>query len=109
MDVGGSITWNGIQSVGTNLVANSYICTVIAREAEKKLRQLARQFRSVAVVGPRQSGKTTLVQKTFPRKAYISLEDPDERLLASNDPRAFLNRFKNGAIHLGPHSAIIRS
>lgn len=71
---------------------------MILREAEKTLRHLARQFRSVAVVGPRQSGKTTLVQKTFPRKSYVSLEDPDERLLASNDPRAFLDRFKNGAI-----------
>ena len=71
---------------------------MIHRVAEKTLRALARQFRSVAVVGPRQSGKTTLVQKVFPRKPYLSLEDPDERLFATNDPRAFLTRYKNGAI-----------
>jgi uncharacterized protein len=71
---------------------------MVKRNAEKWLRLLAKEFRSVAVVGPRQSGKTTLVKAVFPRKPYVSLEDPDERLLADNDPRAFLARFKNGAI-----------
>ena len=69
-----------------------------SRIAEKLLKQYARQFRAVAVVGPRQSGKTTLVKKVFPKKPYVSLEDPDDRILATNDPRAFLNRFKKGAI-----------
>lgn len=68
------------------------------RIAEKLLRKYSRQFRSVAVVGPRQSGKTTLVKNVFPRKPYVSLEDPDERMLAATDPRAFLERYKNGAI-----------
>ena len=68
------------------------------RLAEKLLKQYSRQFRSLAVVGPRQSGKTTLVKKVFPSKPYVSLEDPDERLFASSDPKAFLARFKNGAI-----------
>jgi predicted AAA+ superfamily ATPase len=68
------------------------------RQAEKLLRQYSRQFRALAIVGPRQSGKTTLVKKVFFRKPYVSLEDPDERLLATNDPRAFLNRYKTGAI-----------
>lgn len=76
----------------------SYICTMIRRSAEKLLRSYARQFRSIAVVGPRQSGKTTLVRNTFPAKPYVSLENPDERLLAESDPRGFLRRFKNGAI-----------
>ncbi|GIL23717.1 MAG: ATPase [Bacteroidota bacterium] len=71
---------------------------MITRSAEKLLRLLAKEFRSVAVVGPRQSGKTTLVKSVFPRKPYVSLEDPDERNQANNDPRAFLGRFKNGAI-----------
>ena len=68
------------------------------RLAEKIVKLYSRQFRSIAVVGPRQSGKTTLVKKVFPAKPYVSLEDPDERLFASADPRAFLARFKNGAI-----------
>lgn len=68
------------------------------RNMEPLLVKYARQFRALAIVGPRQSGKTTLVQKVFSRKPYVSLEDPDERMLASQDPRAFLNRYKSGAI-----------
>ena len=71
---------------------------MVHRIAEKLLRAYSKQFRALAVVGPRQSGKTTLVRKTFPTKPYVSLENPDERMQADNDPRAFLNRFKNGAI-----------
>jgi predicted AAA+ superfamily ATPase len=71
---------------------------MVKRNAEKWLRLLAKEFRSVAVVGPRQSGKTTLVKAVFSKKPYVSLENPDERLLAESDPRAFLERFKNGAI-----------
>lgn len=71
---------------------------MIQRNAEKWLRLLAKEFRSVAVVGPRQSGKTTLAKDVFPKKPYVSLEDPDERLQAETDPRSFLERFKNGAI-----------
>ena len=71
---------------------------MIKRTAEKLLRNYSRQFRALAVVGPRQSGKTTLVKMTFPGKPYVSLENPDERMQADSDPRGFLNRFKNGAI-----------
>ena len=72
--------------------------TMVKRIAEKLLRRYSRQFRALAVVGPRQSGKTTLVRKAFPGKPYVSLENPDERMQADDDPRAFLSRFKNGAI-----------
>lgn len=71
---------------------------MIPREAESSIRKLAKQFRSVAIVGPRQSGKTTLVKKVFSTKPYASLENPDERQLAETDPKAFLGRFPKGAI-----------
>lgn len=71
---------------------------MIKRSVEKLLKEYSKQFRSLAVVGPRQSGKTTLVRNAFPRKPYVSLENPDERLLAHDDTRAFLSRFPNGAI-----------
>lgn len=71
---------------------------MVVRDIEKKIRLFARQFRALAIVGPRQSGKTTLAKKVFPKKPYVSLEDPDERLMALEDPRFFLSRFKNGAI-----------
>ncbi len=71
---------------------------MINRAAEIRLIKLAKQFRSVAVIGPRQSGKTTLCKKVFPNKAYISLENPDTLAFANDDPRGFLAQFANGAI-----------
>lgn len=71
---------------------------MIKRTAEARLIKLAKTFRSVAVVGPRQSGKTTLCRSVFPQKPYVSLENPDTLEFASSDPRAFLAQFKNGAI-----------
>jgi len=60
------------------------------RLAAGHLKELSRQFPSVTIVGPRQSGKTTLAQSVFPRHAYASLEDPDVRRHAVEDPRGFL-------------------
>lgn len=71
---------------------------MIQRELHLVLKEYASEFRAVLLVGPRQSGKTTLVRQTFPDKPYISLENPDERLLAETDSRAYLNRFPKGAI-----------
>ena len=71
---------------------------MIKRDAEAELIALSRQFRAVAVTGPRQSGKTTLVRKVFDQKPYISLENPDTRKYAQEDPRGFLGDFPEGAI-----------
>ena len=71
---------------------------MIDREAAPRLVRLAKTFRSVAVVGPRQSGKTTLCKTIFPKKPYVSLENPDTLEFARTDPRGFLGQFKNGAI-----------
>ena len=71
---------------------------MIQREAETELKILADQFRAVAVVGPRQSGKTTLVQKVFDGKPYVNLENPDMRRFAMEDPRGFLSNYPEGAI-----------
>jgi len=71
---------------------------MIPRTAESELKKLASQFKAVALNGPRQSGKTTLVRKAFPDKAYVSLENPDIRSYALNDPRGFLANYPKGAI-----------
>jgi predicted AAA+ superfamily ATPase len=71
---------------------------MIARIAAPKITQLASVFKSVAVTGPRQSGKTTLVKALFPDKSYLSLENPDTRRFALEDPRGFLSRYQSGAI-----------
>ena len=71
---------------------------MIKRQAEILLLELAKGYPLLAITGPRQSGKTTLAQATFPNKRYVSLEDLDEREFADQDPRGFLARFPDGAI-----------
>ena len=53
---------------------------------------------SVTLTGPRQSGKTTLCRAAFPKHGYVSLEAPDARAFASEDPRAFLGQYPDGVI-----------
>ncbi len=71
---------------------------MIKRQAKVVLLELAKGYPILAITGPRQAGKTTLAQSTFPDKRYVSLEDPDEREFADQDPRGFLARFPDGAI-----------
>ncbi|WP_262249603.1 ATP-binding protein [Parapedobacter soli] len=71
---------------------------MIPRIAAQKLTQLASLFKAVAVIGPRQSGKTTLVRALFNEKPYVSLEDPDTRQYALEDPRGFLANYPEGAV-----------
>lgn len=59
---------------------------MITREISEELVRSAGEYPVVTVLGPRQSGKTTLVQMTFPDKQYFSLEDPDVRIAAETDP-----------------------
>jgi uncharacterized protein len=71
---------------------------LIKRNITKELHLLLQEYPIVTVLGPRQAGKTTLVQHELPDYAYVSLEDPDERMLAAEDPRAFLRRFPDNTI-----------
>jgi uncharacterized protein len=71
---------------------------MITRIATKEVKTLATQFKAVAIVGPRQSGKTTLARTVFKDKPYVSLENPDTRRFALDDPRGFLEQYANGAI-----------
>ncbi len=72
---------------------------LIPRQIQPILLSRAQQYPVVIVTGPRQSGKTTLCQQTFPDKPYTNLERPDLRDFARTDPRAFLAQFgKHGAV-----------
>lgn len=71
---------------------------MVTRVARKKLLDLSKTFKAVAVTGARQTGKTTLVRETFKKKVYVSLENPDIRDYALTDPRGFLGQFPKGAI-----------
>jgi len=59
---------------------------------------MAHKFPVVSVTGPRQSGKTTLVRYVFSAYHFVTLEDPDTRLLVQSDPRGFLKSHANGLI-----------
>lgn len=71
---------------------------MIAREADISLRRLLQGFPIVTITGPRQSGKTTLAKAVFDGKPYLSLEDPDVRRMALDDPRSFLGRLPDGGV-----------
>lgn len=66
---------------------------LIKRAITDKVIDAASEFPVIAIVGPRQSGKTTLAQMVFPRHKYVSLEDYDIRSLAQADPRKFLTEY----------------
>ena len=71
---------------------------MIQRTAKDKLKDLASKFKAVAVTGARQTGKTTLVKQVFKGKPYLSLENPETRNFALEDPRGFLASYPKGAI-----------
>lgn len=65
----------------------------IPRNLETVARTMAGFFPVVTIIGPRQSGKTTLVRHAFPDHAYVNLEQPDIRLLAEQDPQSFFRNY----------------
>lgn len=70
----------------------------IKRELTHKIKQLSAKFGAVTVIGPRQSGKTTLVKEIFPKYKYVSLEDLDNRSFADSDPRGFMRAYSSQVI-----------
>lgn len=72
----------------------------IKRKMAERLEKLSRQFAVIGILGPRQSGKTTLAKVLFPSHKYMNLEELDTRDFATEDPRKFLKSFegKEGVI-----------
>ncbi|MBW1775977.1 MAG: ATP-binding protein [Deltaproteobacteria bacterium] len=71
---------------------------MITRDITEELVRSAAEYPVVTILGPRQSGKTTLTRMTFPDMPFFSLEDPDVRMAAEADPRGFLGRMENGGV-----------
>lgn len=71
---------------------------MIERDLNFKLLELITKYPIVTLTGPRQSGKSTLLKSSFPEYQYVSLEDPDMRLFASEDPRGFIKTYPNKTI-----------
>jgi predicted AAA+ superfamily ATPase len=66
---------------------------MIVRHINKYLKRVAKNFPVVTVLGPRQSGKTTLVRDAFPKHKYVNLEDKNAFRFAKDDPTGFFKQF----------------
>ena len=65
---------------------------MIPRQLKNELLLQLSEYPIVTVIGPRQAGKTTLVRASLPDYDYVSLENPETRHLALEDPKAFLHQ-----------------
>lgn len=63
---------------------------MIARQLGPKITAAAEKMPVIAVTGPRQSGKSTLIQQLFPQHSYLNLEEIELRNFALSDPKGFL-------------------
>jgi len=71
---------------------------IIPRSISDSIVKQQRKFPILAITGPRQSGKTTLLKELFKDYRYVSLENPDIRLFASEDPNGFLAKYDERVI-----------
>lgn len=70
----------------------------VKRQIEDVIKSQLSKFPVIALTGPRQSGKTTLLKELFKDYRYVSLENPDIRAFAEDDPLGFLNEYSDNAI-----------
>ncbi len=71
---------------------------MIPRALATKISELTEKFPIIAIIGPRQSGKTTLTKMLKPDYKYVNLENLSDREFAKTDPKGFLETYKNGVI-----------
>ncbi len=65
----------------------------IKRNVENKILEAAKQFASITIYGPRQVGKTTLIDNIFPDIKHVTLDDLQIREYALKDPKGFINYY----------------
>jgi len=79
-------------------VSQNMCIMLIERKVFSFISELKEKYPILAVTGPRQSGKTTLLKNLFSDYQYISLENPDNRYFALSDPNAFFAKYRNRVI-----------
>ncbi len=67
--------------------------TMLSRKIERELKITVEEYPVVTIIGPRQSGKTTLARNFFRDHTYVNLENPELRSLAVEDPKTFMLRY----------------
>lgn len=66
-----------------------------ARTLARTIQRAMKSFPAIVVTGPRQSGKTTLLISLFAKThQFVTLEDPDVRIRAREDPLHFLDQYQ---------------
>jgi predicted AAA+ superfamily ATPase len=75
-----------------------WIFLFINRVLAKELENAFSVYPVVTLIGPRQSGKSTLVKALFPKLPYVNLESPNQMAIAKADPVAFIKQYQEGAI-----------
>jgi predicted AAA+ superfamily ATPase len=68
---------------------------MIKRQLTASIIEIAQKMPVIAILGPRQSGKTTLVRTAFPHHRYVSLENFEDREFATQDSKRFLELYHN--------------
>ncbi len=71
---------------------------MIKRNIQSQILLASKKMPVIAITGPRQSGKTTLVKSAFPNYQYVNLENIQTREFASDDPKGFIEQFEKNAI-----------
>jgi predicted AAA+ superfamily ATPase len=72
--------------------------TIVNRQITDSIINNLDKYPILAITGPRQSGKTTLLRNILPDYRYISLEDKNLREFAADDPTGFLKRYNERVI-----------
>ena len=71
---------------------------IIKRDISNHVLSMADEYPILTIIGPRQSGKTTLAKMLFPQYRYVNLEEPDNREFAQKHPRDFLKNYSGEII-----------
>ena len=84
--------------LGNSLIPKKTVFMAIQRNISNHVLSMAKEYPSLTIMGPRQSGKTTLAKMLFPDHQYINLEEPDNREFAQKYPRDFLKNYSGDLI-----------
>lgn len=71
---------------------------MINRNLSKHINKLALNMPVITITGPRQSGKTTFCKTHFKKHDYVNLENIEDRIFATTDPKGFLAQYKKPLI-----------